>query len=167
MPRGMADQLGLRRTREFSHRWLLGVLNQRRRWWVDHETGYNDLGFVDAHLFANCLFNLRKAAVLALRQTGSDQIRRALARFDQALPHAKNVRDLQEHFEAYAEGQGVLQKQGLVGAFVTETSSTAVYSTRVNTGGFTYETKTAEMAARALHKDVMAVLNKLIPQEGS
>jgi hypothetical protein len=66
----------------------------------------------DAYLFVLALRNVRRAAALTGRLAGGQPqvaIRRALVEFDHALPTAKDLRDVLDHFDDYALGRGKLQ----------------------------------------------------------
>ena len=66
----------------------------------------------DAYLFAVALAQVVKAAEITDGALGSVETRAALKSFRAAFPHATDVRNVVEHWEAYAEGKGRLQKRG-------------------------------------------------------
>lgn len=77
---------------------------------------------LDAHFFAVVLQNLLRAVGMG-SQYRPEAVRRAMDRFDEAVPHVKDVRNVLEHFDEYRRGTGRLQTKGdeiPYGAFLVE-----------------------------------------------
>ncbi|HXX90922.1 MAG TPA: hypothetical protein VEI83_11955 [Acidimicrobiales bacterium] len=71
---------------------------------------------VDCHLFAVSLRNVLRAVDLAERVVvaypeQAEKIRDARSVFSAEVPHAKDLRDVLEHFDHYASGGGRLRKK--------------------------------------------------------
>src|SRR5258707_134935 len=64
----------------------------------------------DGYLYALALADLVKAAGVAGERTASSDIANALSDFRSCIPGAKDFRNLLEHWDAYAVGQGKDQK---------------------------------------------------------
>lgn len=68
----------------------------------------------DTTLFALALRNLVRSVVFvrsSLPEKRRASVDEALATFDQAVPNAKHIRDVLEHFDKYSVGTGNLQKK--------------------------------------------------------
>jgi hypothetical protein len=63
----------------------------------------------DARFLAVAVRNVLRAAHMAVLVSPDAQS--AIDRFDQEVPNAKDVRDVLEHFDKYAVGEGNLQKE--------------------------------------------------------
>jgi hypothetical protein len=98
----------------------LGYVNRyRRAVWLQHmrvladATDAPDNREVDFTLFAVALRDLRRAVELVRRvapRVAWSDIDLALNAFDAVVPHTEDLRDVLEHFDAYATGDGKLQK---------------------------------------------------------
>lgn len=66
----------------------------------------------DALLFVLALAQLLRATSFVSRETGWKEIKEALERFDQEVPHGKAIRDVLTHFDDYERGRGKMQKSG-------------------------------------------------------
>jgi hypothetical protein len=100
--------------RSFVWRWAYAVENQAAR--TIAATGHADRE-IQAHYFAIALTNLRTAVWWGRGYCDkvkdgerSKLLTPALDAFDSAVPHARDVRNIGEHFEKYAEGKGELQE---------------------------------------------------------
>lgn len=64
----------------------------------------------DCYLFLVALRDVRRAAALVGRQSGLQAVSDAVEAFDSEMPHVTNLRDVLEHFDDYAIGEGRLAK---------------------------------------------------------
>lgn len=70
---------------------------------------------VDARFLALAIRNVLRAAVWARNHSEGEAmaaIGKAISEFDSAVPRAREVRDIIEHFDEYERGRGDLQKNG-------------------------------------------------------
>ncbi len=100
--------------RGFVWRWANAVENQAARTIAAREHADRE---IQAHYFAVALTNLRTAVWWGRGYCDkvkdgerSKRLTPALDAFDSAVPHARDVRNIGEHFEKYAEGKGDLQE---------------------------------------------------------
>lgn len=89
--------------------WLRAVEMQRNR--LLNEATASEWS-IEGAFFAFALRNLHRAAEIAQEVTGSTEVSDALAEFDRAIPSAKDLRDVLEHFDAYSFRLGDLQHPG-------------------------------------------------------
>jgi hypothetical protein len=74
---------------------------------------------IDGHFYAVCLVHAMKAAAIVCKHTHDSSLERAIETFEATLPDYKDVRNLLEHWDAYATGKGLLQKDKVVPRRVT------------------------------------------------
>lgn len=86
--------------------WLSAVELQRDRLLNDATGG---VWLADGAFFAFALRNLLRAVEVAQQVSGADDVADALAEFHHAVPAAKELRDVLEHFDRYWLGLGDLQ----------------------------------------------------------
>jgi hypothetical protein len=94
--------------------WLWGRAVSRLAGRIEKSSGGID-DQVDAALLAVAYTNVYRAALLArdhVSEQGRNLLDEALARVDQGVPGARQVRDMLEHFDEYERGAGRLQQPG-------------------------------------------------------
>jgi hypothetical protein len=104
-----------------------------------------------------------------LRRLGIDEHHRQrldqeIAEFDMAVPEAKPGRDLLEHFDDYASGEGVLEKKAIRDLGLDVYEAAAMYWGRgydpdtktITEGPFVLDIPTALKAAERLHRAIYA-----------
>ena len=118
----------------------------------------------DAYLFVLALRNVRRAAALTAKLAGGSRrvvIRRALVAFDEALPTAKDLRDVLDHFDDYALGRGKLQDSKRPWPLIEwYEESTDTYRLNIGVGGklLAVEVGAASQASDALLDSVAEAL---------
>ena len=88
--------------------WLAAVELQKTRVEQKGSTSQH----LDAHFFAIALRNLLRAVDMAATYC-PEVVKTGLSRFNEAVPSAKNIRDVLEHFDDYDIGKGKLQRAGM------------------------------------------------------
>jgi hypothetical protein len=116
----------------WAHTWLLAARRQAQRV-ADSGVG---MAPVEMVMFIDALRNVVRAAEKLL---GRDH--EALRAFRQAVPNAVAVRDMLEHFDAYLEGRGKLQRAGTVDDPWSYFASGSIQNTtrRLHVGGYEIE----------------------------
>ena len=78
---------------------------------------------VDSYLCVIALSQVFRAALEMERITGDALLRDACERFQSDLPDSKDLRNVLIHFNEYEKGEGILQKNGTMGALDIFTES--------------------------------------------
>ena len=121
-----------------------------------------DHAHFEAEVFAICLSRLRRAAEHASSVSGSHRIPSAIDAFDAAVPDVKDVRDVLEHFDAYLQNRGNLQKAGVMPpGFDVVAGSTSAATAFIEVGPRRFNTGVAVPAAKELADVVLAELGRL------
>jgi hypothetical protein len=98
------------RARRLANQAVWTVSLQRRRL-LSHEPDDHEFMFrklVDFHFLTFALFRLRRTAVLAGKIPAiADAMRSSLQKFDAAIPHLKEMRDVTEHIDDYSLDRGL------------------------------------------------------------
>jgi UDP-N-acetylmuramoylalanine-D-glutamate ligase len=143
-------------------RWLVATERQAQR--VDEERGKPppNSAQVEATLFALALRNVLRAAKYADRFE-PERISRAIVEFDDAIPHAMDVRNILDHFDEYESGTGRLQNEGDTGLIEWYEDVGTTYQLVFVVGGQErrLDVGAARDAARRLAGEVLAAIHGL------
>lgn len=93
-----------------------------------------------------------------------DRLDRAIEEFDVQTPHASAARNMLEHFDDYARGEGVLQKRAIRKEGLSVYEAAAVYwgggydpaTERITEGPIIIHVPAALAASQALHRAIYA-----------
>jgi len=117
----------------------------------------------DGYLFALALADLLKAARVARKHAAGPGITKAVSDFERSVPHAKDFRDLLEHWDAYAEGKG--KAQGRLGLtkgrpwFWWTSTSPPILRIGGSKAGLDLDVTEAKRAGAALYQVIRKALN--------
>lgn len=113
----------------------------------------------DIDFFLISLNRLRTAISSANRKINSEEISKALEKFDMRIPDVKDLRDISEHFDDYDNGNGRLQKQNKL-LNTSPSMGWGEEDASMNYGGRRITIISARNSARRLHDIVMRVLEE-------
>jgi uncharacterized protein (DUF1810 family) len=105
--------------------------------------------------------------VLGVSEVAQDRLNRAMEEFDAATPDATDARNMLEHFDEYARGDGLLQKRAIDEEGLSVYEAAAVYwgggydptTEQITKGPIVIHVPTALAASEALHRAIYAAGN--------
>jgi hypothetical protein len=101
---------------------------------------------------------------LGVSDVDRNRLDRAIEEFDKATPGAKSARDMLEHFDEYARGEGRLQRQAIRELGLGVYEAAALYwgggydptTEQINEGPFVIDVRAAQTASEGLHRAIYA-----------
>ncbi len=118
----------------------------------------------DIDLFIVVLYRLlRLAEWAALAPFATDELRREVAAFKKSVPHLREMRDTQEHFDDYGGGVGKRQRAGepQLGWGYSASTTGGI----VSYGDFTLDIGAATRAANGLHRAIRSAVDPLAARD--